>query len=346
MATVTIRSIAQHTGLSKSTVAAALKGDPRYSTETIKAVKKAARELGYYPNSLVTAAMTRIRDGRKFDSGHATICYLSDIPLDALMEDNHPGGENRNPKNRLGYLGAKDRAKELGFGLDLIHYPQSGMSSDRLRSILRARGIQGLIIAPHVNPQVSLDLKWDEFAVICIGFSVQTPKFDRVGFNHYEAINDTCIRMHQSGKKRIGLVLSQDYDSRVSYVTRAAFLRWQSDLESKGARIPVAIVRNKLEVAAWYKRHKPDCIVAHGEEILEMLDDLNLEEGNGTIVVSLSLIKGFEKWGGYDMSLRILASSAVNMIAGKLYRNGFGIPENRHTALVLGPWNERQSPVP
>jgi hypothetical protein len=57
-------------------------------------------------------------------------------------------------------------------------------------------------------------------------------------------------------------------------------------------------------------------------------------------VVTPTLTSGYEYLGGYDMSLRRLAGCAVDLLAGKLYRNEYGIPSIRQTVLVLGPWVE------
>jgi len=336
MATVTIRDIARHTGLSKSTIAGALKGDLRYSEKTISKVKKAAEELGYCPNPLVTAGMMRIRDAKHFDSEHSTMGYLSDLPWSSLIDEKQKSSGQVDVRSRMGYIGAKERARELGFGIDYIEYSQPHMTTTRLRNIIKTRGILGFIIAPHQKPQVELDLQWEEFAVVCIGFSVQTPRFDRVGFDHHEAIIEVCNQMWQKGKRRLGLVMSADYDARVSYVTRAGFLRWQADLKGSGVSIPVSVGQNENELKAWYDTYQPDCIIAQGEAIHDALIDLNLEQ----IDVSLVLTPEYESHGGFDMSLKTLASSAVDMLAGKLYRNEYGLPQNRQSVLVLGSWNE------
>ncbi|MEO6244399.1 MAG: hypothetical protein ABIQ12_03105 [Opitutaceae bacterium] len=61
----TIRSLAAGLGLSRATVAEALRGSPRFSAETIVRVREAARAAGYRRNPLVDAIMSEIRRSRQ-----------------------------------------------------------------------------------------------------------------------------------------------------------------------------------------------------------------------------------------------------------------------------------------
>jgi LacI family transcriptional regulator len=330
MPTVTIRAIARHTGLSKTTVAAALKGDRDYTAATVAQVRAAAQELGYRPNPLVTAAMMKIRDTRLSRSRGITLAYLSDLGRKAMLQ---PGGSVE-----MGLIGAKERAQDLGFNLDLIDYGNTDMTPGRVRRVIQSRGIRGFVVAPHTRPQIELDWRWEEFAVVCIGFSVTSPRFDRVGYDHHEAIVEVCHRMWQQGRRRLGLVLSADFDARVLHVARAGFLRWQTDHVGKALPIPVVDGGNTAGLRTWYRRHRPDCIIAQGRGILEILAEVGIENSSNSTVVTPTLTSGYEHLGGYDMSLRRLAGCAVELLAGKLYRNEYGIPSIRQTVLVLGPW--------
>ena len=58
---VSIRRIAEKLGISKSAVSLALKDSPRIKKETVLRVKKAAEELGYRKNSMVSNMMSHMR---------------------------------------------------------------------------------------------------------------------------------------------------------------------------------------------------------------------------------------------------------------------------------------------
>lgn len=339
-AVVTIRALARHLGFSKSTVAAALNGTPGIAATTVTAVRAAAEQLGYRPNPLVTANMMRMRGARAARTHGTTLGYLSDLGRQALFELGRQTVQRPGVHRQMGYLGAKERADALGFGLDLIEYGRCDLTPVRLREVIRSRGIRGFVIAPHTRPQIELDLRWDEFATVCIGFSVATPRFDRVGYDHHEAIMEVCRRIWQQGRRRVGLVLSADFDRRVMHVTRAGFLRCQADYDSKP--LPIAIVEGEdtAGLRNWLRRHRPDCVIAQGADVLTALAELGVQAADGTAVVTPTLTPGHEHLGGYEMSLRTLAGCAVDLLAAKLYRNEYGIPGIRHTTLVLGPWVE------
>jgi DNA-binding LacI/PurR family transcriptional regulator len=331
-ATLSVRAIGARLGLSKSTVAAALRGESRHAAATIARVRAMAEALDYRPNPLVTANMMLARQARSGRPRGTTLGYLSDVPRPALLKADCPGHE--------GYVGARERARELGFGLDLIEYARAGMPPARLRNVIRNRGIRGFVIAPHTLPQIELDLGWEEFATVCIGFSVASPRFDRVGYDHHEAIVEVCRRMWHHGRRRMGLVMSDDFDARVLHLTRAGFLRWQSDHGGEAPPILILAGSDPAPLTVWFRRHSPDCIIAPGVDVVPALSALGRRVPQDVVVTTTMRMPGRPELGGFDISLRTLARSAVDLLAAKLFRNEQGIPLIRQTVLVLGPYHE------
>ena len=327
---ITIRAIAARLGLSKSTVAAALRGQSLHAAATVAKVKAMAEALGYRPNPLITANMMLVRQTRCAVERGTTLGYLSDVPRKELLNPDCPAHE--------GYVGARERARELGFGLDLLEYSRPGMTSARLHDVIRTRGIPGFIIAPHTQPQIELDLGWEEFATVCIGFSVVSPRFDRVGYDHHEAIVEVCKRMWNHGHRRMGLVMSEDFDARVLHVTRAGFLRWQCDHDAPALPILILAAGTADPLETWYRRHRSDCIIAPGVDIVKKLAAFGVSVPRDVVVTTTMRMPGREELGGFDISLQTLARSAVDLLAAKLYRNERGIPAVRQTVLVLGEY--------
>jgi DNA-binding LacI/PurR family transcriptional regulator len=276
--------------------------------------------------------MMHVRRSRNVRPVGTTLGYLSDVPRHELLNPACPNYE--------GYLGARERARELRFGLDLIEYARPGMPPARLLSIIRNRGILGFVIAPHTQPQIELDLGWTEFATVCIGFSVTSPRFDRVGYDHHEAIVEVCRRLWQHGYRRMGLVMSHDFDARVLHVTRAGFVRWQSD--HGGRALPMLITEgDPVEpLAAWYSRQRPDCIIAPGVDVVPKLAAIGVRVPRDVLVTTTMRVPGREELGGFDISLRTLARSAVDLLVAKLYRNERGVPTIRQTVQVLGAYQD------
>ena len=326
MASPSIRSIAQHLGLSKSTVAGALREQRGYSSSTIAKVRKAACELGYRPNPLVTACMTRIRDGSLAGSVQ-TFAYLSEIPWQLL---------NQQPDQMNSYLGAKARAAELGFSIDFLSPQRRATSTNRLQDILQARGISGLILAPTDNPH-TFNLQWEQFAAVSIGSYLKSPRFDSVSYDYYAAITDLCERMRDAGYRRLGLAVTANSDVQAGHAVRAGFLRWQADSVADANAIPVSFAMNGPRLREWVDTHHPDCVIAFGQNALITLRQF---PRSGPEIVSLSLTRGFESMGGFDLSSQFISARAVELLATKLYRNDFGTCEKRQSQLFLGRWNQ------
>lgn len=87
-------------------------------------------------------------------------------------------------------------------------------------------------------------------------------------------------------------------------------------------------------------RYRPDCIVTFGQDMLTALADFGAHRSRRFTVATPALTPGHEHLGGYDISLKALANSAIELLAAKLYHNEYGVPVVRKKVLVLGPWHE------
>lgn len=238
-----------------------------------------------------------------------------------------------------GYLAAKARAEELGSTLDLLSYGGPEVSMRRLHRIIASRGILGLVIAPHSTPLIELDLNWSEFSIVCAGFSIKAPRFDRVGFDHYEAMVDVCERSWQRGYRRLALVMTSDNDARVMHLARAAFLRWESDHIHDREPPVLVMARDQPEVVrSWYERLRPDCILLYGR--VKWLLEAGIPVGREVAVVTPLMSEHQRELGGYNIQLGNIATTSVDMLLAKISRNERGLPAMRQTLLIQAPWVE------
>ncbi len=327
----TIRDIARQTGFSKSTVALALRDSPLCAEATRRQVKRAAADLGYRRDPALVARMAYVGARGRRGSAGPSLAYLTDYDRRTVMSTERPG--------QNGFLAARARAEELGCTLDLLCYGGPELSLARLHRILASRGILGLVIAPHSTPQIELELNWHEFAIVCVGFSIRAPRFDRVGFDHFEALIDVCEGTSQRGYRRIALVMSGDNDGRVMHLTRAAFLRWQSDQPGR-RHVPVFVLHESEHVAlrSWYERHRPDCIILYAK--VRWLAEAGLPVGRKVAVITPLRSEQQPEYGGYNIQLSNLAIAGVDMVLAKLFRNERGLPAERQTLLIQAPWVE------
>ncbi len=329
-APVTIRDIARAAGCSKSTVALVLQNSPRCAATTSARVKRVAEELGYRRNPALVARMAYVGSRRRHPGLGPALAYVSDLDRATLLAPDCP--------LRDGLLAARARAEELGSSLDLVCYTAAEASLESVHRNLAHRGVLGLVLAPHTTPQIELALDWNEFAIVSLGFSLRAPRFDRVGFDHYEALLDVCARAWERGYRRIALVLTADIDARVMHLARAAFLRWQSDAAATPLPVHILTPPRLTAVAAWYRGCRPDCIVCYGD--VALLRAAGLPVGRGVAVATPVLSDRQREFGGFNIHLRDLARTGVDMVLAKLARNERGVPPMRQTLLIQAPWVE------
>ncbi|MEM1283536.1 MAG: LacI family DNA-binding transcriptional regulator [Chlamydiota bacterium] len=161
--TISLRDIAKVAKCSHTAVSLALRGDSSIPVETQHRIQKLARDMGYKKDPYATALMSMVRAKRPTGIS-AEIGWIHAIPRE-LGVDLPSSVEMRR--------GARERAQELGYRLcELTPLGVEKMSIRRVLQILRARRIQGVVLAhahkidtiPYFN-----SFPWSDFSVATIG---------------------------------------------------------------------------------------------------------------------------------------------------------------------------------
>ncbi len=95
-----------------------------------------------------------------------------------------------------------------------LHEP--GITSERLRQILDARGIRGLIVAGMQNDGVlpgSEAESWARFTSVVVGMRLQTPALHFTANDQFLTARRAVEELRRLGYERIGLVLDQRIDA-------------------------------------------------------------------------------------------------------------------------------------
>lgn len=183
------------------TVSRALKNSPLIREKTRKRIQQIAREMGYRPNPLVSALMSqRVRQ-------HGLRATANLALLDPRSDD---------PDANLPYFnGCLKRAVDLGYAIETFPYQPGLVSPARLREILLARGIRGIVLGPV--PQAGSEVAFDftGFAAVTIGYSVTSPALPRVANDIQNLVYDALRVIESRGYHRVGLVMSDDANRRM-----------------------------------------------------------------------------------------------------------------------------------
>ena len=324
---ITIRDIAKEAGVSRSTVSLALRRDPRCSKDTIEQVSKIADEMGYRPNPLVKANMANMRLGKRSKSIRSILAYFYDY-------------SRGSPYKLASFKGASKRAEELGFALEPFSYNEPGLSPKRLHQILRNRNVQGIIIGENDSPVMPIEFKWDEFAVAAIGYTIQDPKVNRIGYDHVENMNQLYQNLRERGYERVGLAIRADFDDRITHSPIASYLRYQSEQGSRDPLEPFVESKkwNQTNFLRWFRANEPDCIVTVSNEIQPWLAKakIRVPEDLGVFSIWGDLTNEQLDFSHFHVSVDQLARATVDVISDQLNSNSRGIPQQRRSILIAG----------
>lgn len=328
-----LRDIAREVGVSPMTVSKALRNLPRVSPATRSRIVRAARRMGYRPDPEIARLMVHLRDRSK-SAFQGLICAVND----RLNEQNHP-------YVRAMIEGARRRAESRGFAFTFIHFEEDEEHRRNLRRLLWARRAQGVVILPLERPfHLASLLPWTDLPVVAATSSVLSPDLHRVVPSHYANTLLLCDRLRQKGYRRIGLVIDAGHDNRVNHAFSAALI-WHQ-YHNFGAVVVPPLIHAEAEPAdlrAWFRRAKPDVIVARDDlRSRRFADILELPVG-GPVGFASTYADPASGWAGMDELPAEVAGSAVDRLAAMIQHGERGIPGGPTVTLVRGRWQEGAS---
>ena len=279
---------------------------------------------------MVSALMTYVRGGfAKTDAG--VLAYLTSGAQEHVWR--------KHAIYLAFYEGALERAENLGYKLEVFWLRQSGVSMARLSKILYARGISGVIVAPLSSSHGHVNLDWNRFSAVAIGYSLLKPSLSRVSNDQYDSILIALRELRRLGYTRIGLAMPQRNDRRVNYHWTAGYLSFHH--RHQNAKYPPLFLPDDWEKEAalkWVRRQHLDAVVSMDPEFLEWLESAEYQLPRDIGYVNLDWSKQFRPCAGIDQRPREVGAGAVDVVVGQLNRNKLGIPSIQRNMLVPGQW--------
>lgn len=325
----TLRHIAERAQVSAMTVSRALANRPRVAAATRRRILRLADELGYRPDPEISKLMHHLRS-RVRPRFQSVICGLTTRPA---------GREH--PYFLALLAGAMRQAERRGYGFLLWRTTAKRADWAGLHGMLRARGVQGVLLLPQREP-VDLTglLRWESFSVVSATASVLAPQFPRVNPHHFGNALLLCRRLAALGYRRPGLITTQEHDQRVGHHFAAA-CTWHGLNEAPELVRPLILREESREaVARWFQRERPDVIVATEEKRLRQYARwLGLRIPGPIGLASTNVQPGSTLgWTGIDERPEEIGVAAVEVLAGLIERRVHGIPEAPTTTLLPGSW--------
>jgi|SRR5579862_3177648 len=338
---VTLHDVAGRVGVSHITVSRALRHSRGVNEALRERIEKVAEEMGYRPNP-AAAALTHLRITSKAKPIQAVLAWLNFWPEPKKLMENSLFGAN--------WKGAVAAADALGYRVEEFICGGHAITPQKLKTILVARGIRGLLLPPQ-RPAITreeFDFDWSQFAVIRIGRSVSYPATHVVSHSQAHDTIEACRRIRQKGYLRIGFVTTETI--RNNSLFAGGYLQAESMAPRKD-QVPILVLSpdptpptaDVLErLDAWMKKHRPEAILSTENNMKSLLGaaGYRVPEDVGLAATSVSIS---DADAGTFENAEVVGRIAVQNLVGLMHRNELGIPESEQDILVRGTWQDGAS---
>jgi LacI family transcriptional regulator len=335
-----LRQLPRLAGLSPSAVSLALRDSAKISAATKKRVRQLAEKNGYQPDAKLVAMMTHLRKPRAV---RQDACF----GVVSFYDDAHPWETSRHLTQI--YDGMKRRAGELGYRLEPLWLREPGMTYRRFRSILDARGIEGLLCFGSPDLEQEFPKELGHYAIVTVGLSIRTP-LHRVTSHFYNDTVNVLERVHALGYRRPGLVLGRYEEARSGHAHTAAYLGWSQHRLGAGHALPVHLVDrvDEKSLLAWLEEQRPDVMIfVHLYDVLPELRAVlrknRLRVPGQLGVAALSQILEDSGFSGLQQNQPLMGAWAVELLAARITNHDLGIPANPRIEMVESRWIENGS---
>jgi LacI family transcriptional regulator len=328
-----LRAVASAAGVSVSTASRALADKTSVAPELRKRVASAARRLGYRRSALASEIMREFR-GRQGGVYRGLLAVLAPgVPREWRARGQH---------YNEGLLAAiQARAQRLGYAAEVFRLDEPGVSLARLGDILAARGVRGVILLPLPQRTPALAFPWEKFAAVKIGYMLESPPLHRLTNDFYQQAGMILRRLEASDYRRIGLLVEQSYEDRRARIIEARFALHQQALPA-ARRVP-ALAQPTLDpesVFAWWKKFRPDAIVAHNPRAHAWLlaRRVRIPEDTGLAVITAS--EESPQVAGIVPPRAEMGAAAVDLLTSLMAHGETGVPASQRTLQIAGHWQE------
>jgi len=344
---VTLADIAIKAKVHVTTVSLALRNHPRLPETTRTRIQALANTMGYRPDPLLRALVS-YRGKIMSRRNTPTLAYVTNW--------NTCWGWKKATGHSEFHAGADAMANKLGYKLEHFWMREPGLTQGRLSRMLYSRGINGLIIASHGREMGdALQFDWPNFSAVKIDYFPHQPVLHNVTNNQCDIVRLAMQKVIAMSYKRIGFVMHRGWDHAVDHLWTAGFLCEQQHLPTV-ERMPAHIFPEPLPVerwfnennapvvadlpafSKWFERYQPEVLISKGSFVLPLLARMGVRIPRDMAFVDVFLDKADGVTAGVRQNHATVGEVAVEILAGQLQHNKFGVPEIPTTTFVEGTW--------
>lgn len=335
---VTQKDIAREAGVSHVTVSLALRGRREIPPATRKRIEAIARRMGYTPDPLLKA-LSAYRQKQRPAAYRSTLAWINNYP--------EPPELYRPEGYRLMYEGAKKRAAELGYGLAAVNLAEFRYDKKTAQRVLDTRGINGLLVAPLHDSMDHVDLDWDRYSAVRLGYSMQDTLLHTVVTSQYRGGYSATEHLFKLGYRKIAYIHEEQFDIRTSGHFLGGYLSACAHYGLGGSLVlALPTARNNRDVLAWEQarewiaKRKPDAIIMAAWDLLPHLINWGYDVPGEIGLASLTVGEKNRNTSGIHQNERAAGSAAVDVLTSMVERQERGIPRTPMHVLIEGVWRD------
>lgn len=217
-----LRHIARELGLSAATVSAGLRGLPGVKADTRERIMRAADARGYKLHPMVTRLMGELRRSRAdvFRGGIAFLQWDKPEPDSAAAA-----------RRRRIFAGAEQAAGRMGFTLHPVAAGEGGFEREKIRAILDARGMNGVlhVFGGEAPAALSRGAVWPGLPALSLDGVIDG--LDAVMADRAGALRLALAHLEGRGALRPALLLRDEAGDGSARSWAAAYRAWRLERE-------------------------------------------------------------------------------------------------------------------
>jgi len=332
---ITQAAVAKALGLAQSTVSMALRNHPSISEARREEIKAAARNMGYHPNH-TAASLARLKRKTERKGVHASVAWFNSWAKPERLRQYR--------EFDLYWQGAAAAANELGYRIEEYVVNEASLAASTER-MLRARGVEGILLTPGELPAGWNTFNWADFSVVRFsGPAHQTEAaFRSVTSNQLGNTLLAMTRMREKGYQRIGFV---GIEGRARLF--GAGFYWGLREVPEENRLPILLLPEGTErdwiaiFENWLQQAKPDAILTDVSLLPSLLEHSKRRFPQEIGMATLNILDCPIDAGIFPNPHEV-GFTAMTMLASLIETHNRGIPKNPSQLLIDGTWVDGQS---
>ena len=321
----TQRDVALAAGVSVMAVSRVLGNRPGVSESTREKVRAAIRETGFR----VSASLGSWRMSRRSRSRNES---ASMVLLTGEDPDIWPDQGSWREVRAVASAHATERHATFDA---LIMNTRGGVTPERARGILRARGVGGVLLGPGLTEAGLSKLPLNHLAVVALDLAAQDQDVDRVSVDSLGAMDRLLHAALESGARRPALITGTRSLLREALWEGAFREAQRACIPAKEQISPFAAPTDPAKVADWIRSNRPDFIFSSAKAVFELARSIGLPARERLCGLDLPPDYLGEAFSGVYPPMKEIAEIAVDLVISKAGRGAFG--HGAHPKFMLLP---------